>query len=55
MHYYGYQSNKFEFDINSIPNLPPDLGMVLDKACQPEPKDRYQTAQELLQALSACL
>ncbi|GAB4524765.1 MAG: protein kinase [Pleurocapsa sp.] len=55
MHYYRYQSNKFEFDISSIPNLPPDLGVVLDKACQPEPKDRYQTARELSEALSTCL
>ncbi|HEY9767731.1 MAG TPA: protein kinase [Coleofasciculaceae cyanobacterium] len=55
MQYYRYQSNKFEFDIGSIPNLPTDLAQVLDIACQPEPRDRYQTAQELLEALSNCL
>ena len=55
MHYYRYQSNKFEFDISSIPNLPQNLGVVLQKACQPEPRDRYQTAQELGDALKTCL
>ncbi|MGL6343603.1 MAG: protein kinase domain-containing protein [Waterburya sp.] len=55
MEYYRYQSNKFEFDIKSIPNMPTNLGKVLAKACQPEPRDRYQTARELSAALSTCL
>ncbi len=55
MQYYRYQSNKFEFDISSIPNLPQNLAQVLTIACQPEPRDRYKTAKELLNALSACL
>ncbi|MDJ0571619.1 MAG: FHA domain-containing serine/threonine-protein kinase [Pleurocapsa sp. MO_192.B19] len=55
MQYYRYQSNKFEFNISSIPNLPQNLAQVLTIACQPEPRDRYTTAKELLDALSACL
>lgn len=55
MEYYRYQSNKFEFDIDSIPGLPTNLGKVLSIACQPEPRDRYQTAKELKEALAACL
>lgn len=55
MQYYRYQSNKFEFDIENIPNLPANLAQVLKIACQAEPRDRYQTAQELAQALSTCL
>jgi serine/threonine protein kinase, bacterial len=55
MEFYRYQSNKFEFDIKNIPNMPTNLGKVLSKACQPEPRDRYQTARELLVALSGCL
>ncbi len=55
MQYYRYQSSKFEFDIDSIPGLPTNLGEVLSIACQPEPRDRYQTAKELKEALSACL
>ena len=55
MQYYRYQSNKFEFDIESIPNLPTNLGKVLTIACEPEPRDRYQNAKELGDALSSCL
>lgn len=55
MQYYRYQSNKFEFDIDNIPNLPTNLAQILDIACQPEPRDRFQTALELSQALSSCL
>ena len=55
MQYYRYQSNKFEFNIESIPNLPTNLGKVLNIACQPEPRDRYQTAEELSEALANCL
>ena len=55
MQYYRYQSNKFEFDISSIPNLPQSLAQVLAIACQPKPRDRYQTAKELSDALSARL
>ena len=55
MQYYRYQSNKFEFNIESIPNLPTKLGEVLKIACQPEPRDRYQTANELSEALANCL
>ena len=55
MQYYRYQSNKFEFDIDSIPNLPSNLAEVLNIACQSDPRDRYQTAEELSEALSNCL
>ena len=55
MEYYRYSSNKFEFDINNIPGLSTNLGQVLSIACQPEPKDRYQTARELKEALKSCL
>ena len=55
MQYYRYQSHKFEFNIDSIPNLPTNLAHVLAVACEPEPRDRYQTAKELSMALSDCL
>ena len=55
MQYYRYKGGKFEFDIGSIPNVPPTLGKVLKIACKPEPRDRYQTAQELSEALWSCL
>ncbi len=55
MQYYRYQSNKFEFDISSIPKLPLNLSLVLENACKTNPRDRYQTAKELSEALSNCL
>ena len=55
MEYYRYSSSKFEFEIDDIPGLPTDLGQVLSIACQTEPRDRYQTAKELKEALEACL
>jgi serine/threonine-protein kinase len=55
MQYYAYDSNRYEFDIEKIPNLSPQLQKVLKKTCQPNPSDRYQTAQELLIALKECL
>ncbi len=55
MQYYRYQSNRYEFNIESIPNLPTNLAKVLSNACQPEPRDRYQTAKELSEALANCL
>jgi serine/threonine-protein kinase len=55
MQYYRYQGSKYEFDIPNIPNLTSQLGQVIAKACEPEYSDRYQTAQELAQALRECL
>lgn len=55
MQYYAYDSNRYEFDIAKIPDLSSKLRKVLKKTCQPEPSDRYQTAEELLIALEGCL
>ena len=55
MQYYRYQSNKYEFDISSIPNIPFQLATTLEKACQADFRERHQTARELGAALNACL
>ena len=55
MQYYRYKGAKYEFDIDSIPNLAPQLGQVIEKACSSDFRDRYQTAKELASALEACL
>ena len=55
MQYYAYNSNRYEFDIAKIPHLSPELQQVLHKTCQSNPRDRYQTADELLEALKGCL
>ena len=38
-----------------IPNLSPALGLVIEKACRSDFRDRYETAEELSAALTACL
>ncbi|MEL6437786.1 MAG: FHA domain-containing serine/threonine-protein kinase [Cyanobacteria bacterium J06621_8] len=55
MQFYRYQSNQFEFDIDSIPNLPSNLARVLDITCQSNPRKRFQTVEALSAALSDCL
>jgi serine/threonine-protein kinase len=55
MQYFRYQGNKYEFDVPSIPNLTPELSKVIEKACQSDYHDRYQTARELSEALVDCL
>jgi serine/threonine-protein kinase len=55
MQYYRFQGNKYEFDLSTIPNLPPKLGKVIEKACRSEPRDRYQTVEQLSTSLADCL
>ena len=55
MQYYRYKGAKYEFDVSAIPGLAPSLGKVIEKACRSEFRDRYQTAEELSEALAACL
>ena len=55
MQYYHYKGAKYEFDVSEIPNLSPPLSQVIQKACRSDFRDRYQTAEELSAALTACL
>jgi serine/threonine protein kinase, bacterial len=55
MQYYVYKGSRYQFDIDNIPEMTPELGAVITKVCEPNLRDRYQTAQELSEALSACL
>ena len=55
MQYYRYKGARYEFDIATIPNLAPSLGQVIEKACRSDFRDRYQSAEELAEALVACL
>ena len=55
MQYYRYKGAKYEFDVSTIPSLAPSLGKVIEKACRSEFRDRYQTVEELSEALAACL
>ena len=55
MQYYTYENNRYEFEVEKIPQLAPELQGVLRKTCKPDPQDRYKTARELLDALARCL
>jgi len=53
--YYRKQAGGDKLDVSKIPNIPPQLTQVLAKTTEPKSSDRFQTAQELSQALAACL
>jgi serine/threonine-protein kinase len=53
--YYRRLGGEWNFDVKAIAKMPPELGQIITKVCQPQARDRYQTAQELSQALANCL
>jgi serine/threonine protein kinase, bacterial len=53
--YYRLNGRSYRFDINSIPTITPKLKEVIENVTEPLPKDRFQTAQELADALRGCL
>jgi serine/threonine protein kinase, bacterial len=53
--YYRRQGGEWNFDVTQVPQIPPQLGQVIVKACRSQLRDRYQTAWELSQALKSCL
>jgi len=55
MSFYRKQASGYRFDVKSIPTITPQLRKVIDRVTEPKPRDRYQTAKELSQALYACL
>jgi serine/threonine-protein kinase len=52
--YYRQRGRSFRFDVTSIPTITPQLREVIDRATEPLPRDRYQTAKELAMALAEC-
>jgi len=55
MSFFRKVSTGYRFDIRNIPTITPQLREVIDRVTEPKPRDRYPTAQELSQALTACL
>ncbi len=51
--YYRKLASGYGFDVSSIPTITPKLRGVIERACEPKVRDRYQTAKELAQALAA--
>ncbi|MBW4580812.1 MAG: protein kinase [Tildeniella nuda ZEHNDER 1965/U140] len=52
---YKKGSQGYRFMLDDYPEITTALRRVIDRVTQPRVSDRYQTAQELSQALSACL
>lgn len=55
MQFYDNLGDGYRFHIESVPTITPQLREVIEKATQPLPGDRYQTAPELAEALKDCL
>lgn len=55
MDFYRPSGLGYRFDIQTIPTIPPQLAKVIERVTETKVRDRYQTAQELSQALQACL
>ena len=55
INFYKRKAGGFGFDLKAVPTITPDVCEVIDKACEPQLKKRYGTAQELATALASCL
>ncbi len=54
INFFRKRGSEYRFDVKSIPTITPQLALVIDKVTEPRPRDRYQTAKELSQAMHAC-
>ncbi|MFN6571516.1 serine/threonine protein kinase [Nostoc minutum NIES-26] len=52
--FYRQRGRNFRFDVASVPTITPQLREIIDRVTEPLPRDRYQTAKELVEALAAC-
>ncbi|BAZ41963.1 serine/threonine protein kinase [Calothrix sp. NIES-4101] len=52
--YYRQRGRSFRFEIANIPTITPQLREVIDCLTEPLPRNRYQTAQEVIAALVNC-
>jgi len=55
MSFYRKVGLGYRFEVRNIPTITPKLRDVIDRVTEPKPRDRYQTAKELAQALDGCL
>ncbi|MBW4575036.1 MAG: protein kinase [Aphanothece sp. CMT-3BRIN-NPC111] len=54
MSFYRRVGSVYRFDVQTIPTITPKLRGVIERVTEPKPRDRYQTAKELSQAMDAC-
>jgi serine/threonine-protein kinase len=53
--YYQRRGMGYRFNVEGVPTITPQVRQLIEKATEPRPSDRYQTAKELSEALTACL
>jgi serine/threonine-protein kinase len=52
MNFYRSIQGKYGFDVSQIPTIAPPLQAIIARVTEVKPRDRYQTAQEVSQALA---
>ena len=52
--FYRQRGRGYRFQLESVPTITPGLRRVIERVTEPQPSDRYQTAQEVASALAAC-
>jgi serine/threonine-protein kinase len=52
--FYRQRGRHYRFDVSNIPTFTPKLRELVDRVTEPLPRDRYQTAEELITALAEC-
>jgi serine/threonine-protein kinase len=52
--FYKIGGQGYQLQLPDLPNIPPSLKAVIERATKPQPADRYQTAAELAIALKNC-
>ncbi|MEC4984327.1 MAG: FHA domain-containing serine/threonine-protein kinase [Oscillatoria sp. PMC 1068.18] len=55
LNFYQRQGDEYKFVIKDVPTITRQLREVIERACEPKLNKRYQTANELSQALAKCL
>lgn len=53
--YYQRRGMGYRFNVEGVPTITPQLRQLIEKVTEPRPSDRYQSAKELSEALTACL
>ncbi|OCQ99921.1 serine/threonine protein kinase [Nostoc sp. MBR 210] len=52
--FFRQKGRNFRFDVANSPTITPQIREVIERVTEPLPRDRYQTARELANALTAC-
>ncbi|EAW33637.1 protein kinase [Lyngbya sp. PCC 8106] len=55
LNFYGKRDDSYGFSLESVPTITPELRTVIERVTEYRPRDRYQDAQHLCQALRECL